>query len=165
MRSYRTILVPTDFGDASTAALDLAVELARPFHAEIVVLHVYSIPVVGSGEGPLVMAELTERIFEAAESCLADAVSVHRSCGVPMRTLLREGDPSSVIQEVTNAVDADLVSMGTHGRRGLPRFLIGSVAEKVIRASRVPVLTVHPRGRYHDVHTSRSSTHAAAAAG
>lgn len=161
MRAYRTILVPTDFGEPATAALDLAVELARPFGAEVVVVHAYAIPVVGSGEGPLIMAELTQRILSSAQTCLDEAVAVHKSCGVPMRAFIREGDPWVVTLEVIKEARADLVAMGTHGRKGLPRFLIGSVAEKVVRTSPVPVLTVHPRGHYEDIHLPRGPEAAA----
>jgi nucleotide-binding universal stress UspA family protein len=163
MPSYRTILVPTDFGGPATAALDYAVELARPFNADVVVVHAYAIPVIGSGEGPLIMAELTQRILQAAQACLDEAVAVHAKCGVPMRAFIREGDPWVVTLEMIKEAHADLVVMGTHGRKGLPRFLIGSVAEKVVRTSPVPVLTVHPLGHYEDVHVARDAGAGAAA--
>ncbi|MBX3189828.1 MAG: universal stress protein [Labilithrix sp.] len=154
MRFYRTILVPTDFGASSQAALDYAVELARPFGGEVVLLHAYALPVMGLANGPLITAELTKRILDSSQACLDEAIAAHRGCGVALRAFLREGDPWLVTIDVIKEVSADLVVMGTHGRRGLPRFLIGSVAERLVRTSPVPVLTVHATGRHEEMRLS-----------
>ena len=138
-----TILVPTDFGEGSDAALSYAVELAKVIGAELVVLHTYEIPVVGFPDGTLVAtAELTSRILESAKEGLDAAAKKLAPTGVRVRTLVKQGDTWRTILEVADEVSAGLIVMGTHGRRGLPRALLGSVAEKVVRTASCPVLTV-----------------------
>jgi nucleotide-binding universal stress UspA family protein len=140
------ILVPTDFGRASQAALDYAVELAQRFGSkEVVLLHAYEIPIVSFPDGAIVAtAEMTSRIVDAATYELEKtAQRASASSGVSVRPLLREGDPWHAVLKVTDEVGAGLVVLGTHGRHGVARMLIGSVAERVVRTSKVPVLTVH----------------------
>lgn len=138
-----TILVPTDFGEGSDAAIAYAVELAKVIGAELVVLHTYEIPVVGFPDGTLVAtAELTTRVLEGARTGLAGIATKLEPSGVRVRTLVKQGDTWRTILEVADEVSAGLIVMGTHGRRGLPRALLGSVAEKVVRTASCPVLTV-----------------------
>lgn len=140
----KTLLVPTDFGEASDKALAYAVGLAKKLGAEVVLLHSYEIPMVGFPDGAMVAtAELTSRILEGAQAGLDRALARHKGEGVPMRALVRQGDAWRSVLDTAQEVSAGLVVMGTHGRKGLPRALIGSVAEKVVRTSPVPVLTVH----------------------
>lgn len=140
----KTLLVPTDFGEPSEVALQYAVELASKLGADIVVMHAFEIPIVGFPDGSLVAtADVMSHILEGAETGLETAIKRHRSAGVPMRTLVRQGEPWQMVIDVANEVGAGLVVMGTHGRRGLPRALLGSVAERVVRTCTIPVLTVH----------------------
>lgn len=140
----KTILVPTDFGDASEAALDQALELAKALKADVVLLHCFEIPLVGFPDGAMVVtAELTDRIVQGAQSALDEAVQARKGSGVSLRPLLKQGDPWRTALAVAEEVGAGLIVMGTHGRRGLPRALIGSVAEKLVRTSPVPVMSVH----------------------
>jgi nucleotide-binding universal stress UspA family protein len=144
MKTPRIVLVPTDFGDASTTALDHAVSLVEGTEARIYVLYAFELPIVGFPDGVLVAtAELTSRIVNAAQKGLDDAVARYAGRKVVITTLLKQGDARRVILEVADELDADLICIGTHGRRGVARALIGSVAEMVVRASPVPVLTVH----------------------
>jgi nucleotide-binding universal stress UspA family protein len=138
------ILVPTDFGDASERALAYAVELAKRFGAEVVLLHSFEIPLIGFPDGAMVAtAELTSRIIESAQESLDKAVASTKSSGVAVRSVLHQGDPWQRVLSTIEEVSANLVVMGTHGRRGLPRALLGSVAEKVVRTAPTPVLIVH----------------------
>lgn len=140
----KTILVPTDFGEASHAALAYAVELAKALGAEVVVLHTYEIPMMGFPDGTLVAtAELTTRVLNGAQQGLDQAVKSYAAAGVPLRSLVKQGETWRTIVETIDEVSADLIVMATHGRRGLPRALLGSVAEKVVRTATCPVLTVH----------------------
>lgn len=140
----KTILVPTDFGEGSEAALAYAVDLAKALGAEVVVLHTYEIPMVGFPDGTLVAtAELTTRVLNGAQLGLDEAKKKHAASGVAFRTLVKQGETWRTILETVDEVGAGLVVMGTHGRRGLPRALLGSVAEKVVRTATCPVLTVH----------------------
>lgn len=140
----KTILVPTDFGEASDRALAYAVALGKKLGAEVVLLHAFEIPLVGFPDGAMVAtAELTSRILEGAQLGLDRCVTRHKGDGVPLRGLVRQGDPWRTVLDTAKEVSAGLIVMGTHGRKGLPRALIGSVAEKIVRTSPVPVLSVH----------------------
>ena len=144
MLAIRKILVPTDFTDTSDKALDFAIELAQKFNASIMVMHAYEIPVIGFPDGSLVAtAEIASRIQDAGRTGLDAAVSARSSRGVPLETVLREGNPAEEIRAVAEEMQADVIVSGTHGRRGLARALLGSVAENVIRTVTRPVLTIH----------------------
>lgn len=144
MKLPSVILVPTDFGEAATRAVDYAVELARPLGADIVLLHTFELPLIGFPDGAMVAtAELTSRIVAAAQEALDKEVASRKDAGVPIRAVLRQGDAWQMVLASAKEAGANLIVMGTHGRRGLPRALIGSVAEKVVRTAPVPVLIVH----------------------
>jgi len=140
----KTILVPTDFGEPSEAALDYAIDLARANGGQIVLLHAYEMPVIGMPDGALLAAgDIVSRMADGAEIGLDRQLASRGAAGVPLRKMLKQGPPHAMINEAVEEVGADLVVVGTHGRRGLPRVLLGSVAEKVVRTAKVPVLTVH----------------------
>jgi nucleotide-binding universal stress UspA family protein len=134
-----TLLCAVDFEPASRRAIDLAREIATPLGAEVCLLHVYQLPVYTyPGLEPQILPELLRDIIAAAGKALAEFAA---DVGVP-RTLLLEGDPARGILEGARQVGAAMIVMGTHGRRGLSHALLGSVAEKVVRESAIPVLTV-----------------------
>ena len=141
----RIILTPTDFSEGAARALAWARALAREFGATIVLLHVVDLaaawmPVGGLGSIPApVPPDVVDQFTKAAQAAL-DALADEAS-EVTQR-LLRHGHPREVILDVANAVKADLIVMGTHGRRGFSQLFIGSVAEHVVRHAPVPVLTV-----------------------
>lgn len=144
MRTPRIVLVPIDFSEASNAALDYAVELVEGSDAKVYVLHTFEIPIVGLPDGVIAAtAEVTSRLVNAAQGALDDVVARHGDRRVKMQTLLKQGDAREVILAQAKELGADLICIGTHGRRGIARALIGSVAESVVRTSPVPVLTVH----------------------
>ena len=140
----KIILVPTDFGEPSEAALDTAIEYAKVFGSEIVLMHSYEIPIVGFPDGAIVAtAELTARLLEGAQAGLDRQIQSRQGSGVTIRGVIKQGDAYRMVNETAEEVGAGLIALGTHGRKGLSRALIGSVAEKVVRTARVPVLTVH----------------------
>jgi nucleotide-binding universal stress UspA family protein len=140
----KTILVPHDFGTGSEHALTYAVDLAKALGAELVVMHAYEIPLIGFPDGALVATpELATRVLEGANTGLAKAVASHANAGVPVRSMVKQGPTWQTIIETATEIGAGMIVMGTHGRHGLPRALLGSVAEKVVRAAHCPVLTVH----------------------
>lgn len=140
----KTILVPVDFGAASEFAVDYAVALAKPLGADVVVMHAYEIPVMGFPDGVVMAtAELTSRVLEGAREGLTKTARRFEGSGVTLRTVVKQGDSWRAIVDAVEEVKANLIVMGTHGRRGLPRALLGSVAEKVVRMAPCPVLTVH----------------------
>jgi nucleotide-binding universal stress UspA family protein len=89
-------------------------------------------------------AEITARLLEAAQIGLDRQVRARAGAGVRIHGIIKQGDPYRMVNETATEVGAGLIVMGTHGRKGLSRALLGSVAEKVVRTARIPVLTVHP---------------------
>jgi nucleotide-binding universal stress UspA family protein len=144
----RTILVPVDFSDYSEAALDYAVDLAVRLDAKLFLLNVIGIPALGVPELGVAMTstfiESMVRDNQAAIDKLADA---RRQKASIAGALLRTGDARDVINQTADEVGADLIVMGTHGRRGVGRAPLGSVAESIVRTSPCPVLTIRARKR------------------
>ena len=144
MPTFKRILVPVDFDEPSERALAYAVALAKPLGAEITVLHAYELPYYGFPDGALIAtAEMAGRILVGAQSGVAEMMDKHENAGVAIKSLVREGPAAEEIENVAKEIEADIIVMGTHGRRGLRRALLGSVTETVIRTSSRPVLTVH----------------------
>ena len=139
----KTILVPTDFSHAAAVALDYAVELAQKLGAKLQVMHAFELPLVGFPDGNMtITAEMATRITVAAQKALDDIVAKHKPRDIEIVTSLVQGDPREAVLTKAAEVGADLIVMGTHGRRGIARALIGSVAESVVRTSSIPVLTL-----------------------
>lgn len=138
MLAIRTILHPTDFSANSMYALHLATALARDHGAHLVILHVASVPAAfyGYGEGMLPPTEAPK------DDLLDKLTKLPTPEGIKVSRRLEEGDPVGEILHVAEDVHANLIVMGTHGRRGLSRLLMGSVAEQVVRQAGCPVLTV-----------------------
>lgn len=144
MKTPKTILVPTDFSVPAETALDHALDLAAKLDAKVYVLHGYVLPIFGFPDGVLLPnAEIASRIATWAQTELDACVAKRKESSVSITPLLRQGDPRELVLSVAKEIGADLVVMGTHGRRGLSRALIGSTTESVVRTSPVPVMTVH----------------------
>jgi nucleotide-binding universal stress UspA family protein len=139
----RTILVPTDFSEGADAALAYAVELAAHLDATIHLLHSISVPVMGMPDIGVAYASLTmASATKAAQGELDDRVDRYRDRVTLAPPRLEIGDARDVIENVAKQIGADLVVMGTHGRRGVRRVLLGSVTESVVRSAPCPVLTI-----------------------
>jgi len=152
MPSIRKILVPIDFSPSSDAALERAATMADAFSASLVVLHVYEAPVFVYPALPfLPIDDISLSIEKNARAGVDAVVRRFLASGRVVEGLVRQGSAWRVIDEVTREIGADLVVVGTHGRRGLERALVGSVAERVVRTSRVPVLTVRASEKPADV--------------
>ena len=151
MASIERILVPTDFSPSSYAALGYAVSLGARLGAAIEVLGVYDavegvapdaqVVVAGGATRPLVQV-LRERAEADMERFVSD---VPGRTSVSMRTRIASGKPADVICQIADQDRFDLIVMGTHGRTGIARVVVGSVAEKVVRDAACPVLTVRVR--------------------
>jgi nucleotide-binding universal stress UspA family protein len=140
----KKILVPSDFAGPSRAAADVALELAQRFAVPLTVVHVYPVPATIYAGVPFVpVADYLQAFEDAAQSQLNSEAERLRGKGAEVNTVLKMGAPWEEILEMAKRLDVGLIVMGTHGRRGLPRALLGSVAEKVVRLSPVPVLTMH----------------------
>ncbi|HVJ94100.1 MAG TPA: universal stress protein, partial [Labilithrix sp.] len=139
----KNILVPTDFSDTATEALDYAIDIAEKFGARVTVLHTFEIPLVGLPDGALVpTADIAGRILNNAQQALDDTLEARQDRGVELKGVLKQGEPRETILAYAKDTGADLIVMGTHGRRGLAHLLLGSIAEYVVRTSPQPVLTV-----------------------
>jgi nucleotide-binding universal stress UspA family protein len=139
MTNFRAVLVPTDFGEPAGRALDVAIELAAKFDAKLTLLHVYQVPT--QPYDYVVVLPLEEHARSAQRELDAELAKLkprYPNCD----GLVESGRAAERIVEVAATRGAGIIVMGTHGRRGLPRFLLGSVAERVVRTSPVPVLTV-----------------------
>lgn len=107
-------------------------------------MHAYEIPIVGVPDGALIATpELAARLADASRSALDSTLKRLENRGVQVAGVLREGVAWEEIERVADEIDADIIVIGTHGRRGIARALLGSVAENVIRTTYRPVLTIH----------------------
>ena len=140
----KTILVPTDLGEGADAALEYACDLARPFGAHIHLVSAITIPALGVPElGVAMTGSVVDGMMADTLRGLEMLVERYKPCGEMMKPILKSGDPVDIINETAKEVGADLIVMTTHGRTGVARWLLGSVAEQVVRTATVPVLTIH----------------------
>jgi nucleotide-binding universal stress UspA family protein len=140
----RRILHPSDFSSASRAAFAKAVELAKGSRAELVIANVLA-PVIPAADGyvsPKAYDEMAEAARRYGKKQLDVLVAKAKKAGVRARGLLLEGIVADRIVRAARAQRADMIVMGTHGRTGLTRFVLGSVADRVVSHARCPVLTV-----------------------
>jgi nucleotide-binding universal stress UspA family protein len=145
---FRRLLVPVDFSEPSEHAWRVAQGLARALGAEIVLLHVV-VEAPLYGEGPF-SGDRVRGVYESArawgEQKLEEWADAARAEGVQARTVLGAGTPHREILAAAAREGADLVVIGTHGRGGVERALVGSVADRVIRLAPCPVLAVRSAG-------------------
>lgn len=144
MASLQRILVGTDFTETSDRAIDWAIELAAKLGSAVTILHAYEIPAISFPDGGLIAtAQVAATLSNTASAALEKTVESYSGRGVPVDGMLREGEPAAEITAAADQVDADIIVIGTHGRRGIARALLGSVAERVIRTAHKPVMSVH----------------------
>lgn len=142
MGLYDHILVPTDGSAETRPAVEHAVNLAAAHGATIHALYVLntasyaSVSVDASWEG------VSDMLRDEGEEAVEAVADLARAEGVEVLTTLRTGSPSQEIVRYAESEGCDLIVMGTHGRGGIDRLLLGSVAERVVRSSSVPVMTV-----------------------
>jgi nucleotide-binding universal stress UspA family protein len=145
--AIRRILVPTDFSACATPAVRYAAELSDKFAAELILLHVVPDAVLALPDAvmptPAPPADLTA-LEAAGRDGLANLIAAEGLAARHPRAEVRAGSPAAEILAAAKDLHADLVCIGTHGRGGLARVLLGSVAEHVVRQSPCPVLTVRP---------------------
>ena len=135
------ILVPVDFSDCSLEAVEYAALMAQRHSASVTLLHVLE-PVSYGLDFTLLQTGKREELRERLTARLGDMTRALAEAKIPADSLVRGGTPFESILDSAATMPADLIVMGTHGRRGLSHALSGSVAEAVLRQSRCPVLTV-----------------------
>ena len=136
-----TILVATDFSPPAEHALDYAIELANKLGAKVHLVNVIGIPTYGVPElGLAISSSVMDSVVKSSQSELDKLVAARAPTKI--EAMLRTGDARDVIINTAVEVGAQLIVMGTHGRRGVSRALLGSVAESVVRHAPCPVLIV-----------------------
>jgi nucleotide-binding universal stress UspA family protein len=138
---WKRILCPVDFSETARAALETAIELASKFDSEIVLVHAYPIPGYTFPDGSAVassrmLQDEATRHLEEWRLLAVKGGAKH----VTVETAV--GDPAGEIVRIAQEAKIDLVVMGTHGRTGIEHALMGSIAERVVRRAKCPVLTV-----------------------
>ena len=141
--ALRSILMALDFSSASNAALPYALATVRAYDARLYLAHVIR-PDVYTLVSPEALSAVLEQAHRNAEQQMAKILVSGRLRGVPHQVLLGQGELWGVLSTMIQQYEIDLVVMGTHGRTGLQKMLLGSVAEQVFRMATCPVLTVGP---------------------
>ena len=147
MIEIRRILCPVDFSDCSRRAVDHAMTMARWYGSKVTALHVYPLPAVAAAPtGPIIFEPMLLTVEMRAQLAaeLKRLLIAEAAPGVETDVMLFEGGAAAGILEQAVRTGADLIVMGTHGRSGVDRLLIGSITERVLRKAACPVLTVPP---------------------
>jgi nucleotide-binding universal stress UspA family protein len=146
MIALRRIVVPTDFSLPAQRALRYAIEFAKKFDAEILLVHVIEPPAYAAAfakGGPVEETDEQRRAYDWFEQQLANQKKEEVPDSVRCRTILLKGTASAEVAQCATREDADLIVMATSGRSGLKDVLLGSTAERVLRRAPCPVMTVH----------------------
>lgn len=144
---YGDVLVPTDGSDAAAAAVDHGIAVAEAFDATLHAVHVVDLGAMATGSGVEPPTDQIERYTEAGEAAVEAVAERARGEGVDATTTVEHGFPTADLLEYVDEHGVDLVAMGTHGRAGIDRVLLGSTTERLVCRSPVPVLAVHPDER------------------
>ena len=143
MLPFQHILVPVDFGAAMQPAIDAALLFARKFDAKVTLVNTFDVTAY-SLITPFAPPIDVEPLILASEEELKKVTERVRAEWPKTESLFERGSAAEGIVEAAKTGNADLIVLGTHGRRGVSRLLLGSVAESVVRLSPIPVMTVHP---------------------
>ncbi len=143
MNKYRRLLCPVDFSDVSKNAFQIAIDLAVLFKADLHVIHVFQMPASTIPEGIYdIPDDMEDKVKSHFSKKLDEFIKNHSTPEINITTGSYAGFPHVEIIKYVNEANADMIVMGTHGRTGLSHVLLGSVTERVIRTSDIPVLTV-----------------------
>ncbi len=149
MLPIKRILCPTDFSEPSAEALKVAVEFARHFQAELLVVHVVSpVPTVAAPAGPIGfdVGAYQQGLSDSAEQSLDELLQERVPSEVASRSIVAHGDAAHEIIRLAEKSEVDLIITATRGASAWRTFVFGSVAERIVRAAACPVLTVPPPG-------------------
>ena len=147
--SIKNIVFATDFSECAQQAQRYAIALAVPLCARLHVLHVVTDPSPLPGITGLTtnsrgdeLSQIEKRAEEKLQAQMGDDLQRYPS----IRCVVRAGNPAQQIQDYARTHEADIIILGTHGRKGLSHLVVGSVAEEIVRVASCPVLTVHSNG-------------------
>lgn len=136
-RMYNDIVVPSDGSEGFDEVLEHAMQIAEKFDGTIHAVHVADIRAYNRG---IDIAPILEEFEQLGQEITQEVTDKAEERGIPTFREVRKGVPHQEILDYADEVEADLIVMGTHGRTGLSRWMLGSVAEKVVRKSDIPVL-------------------------
>ena len=144
MKDFKTVLYATDFSESSDYAFEYALSLAKRFGSRLILVHVINEPVDLRGfyVPHISFDKLEEEIKEGAKKMMEKFCHKHLTDFGNYETFILPGIPYDEIIKKAEEENADLIVMGTHGRTGLDHVLFGSTAEKVVRKSPIPVMTI-----------------------
>ncbi|MBU3848468.1 MAG: universal stress protein [Candidatus Acinetobacter avistercoris] len=144
--SYKNILVPVDDSPISYAAIEHAEKIAKAFDSDVTVMCVLSVDPLRSIDFYKVAPAITQYVLEAeqnAQGRLEDIKQTFQAHGITIKTLIiRSVPPATGILNVAEEIHADLIIMGSHGRKGIKKLVLGSVAQEVLGSSHIPVMIV-----------------------
>jgi len=148
MKDFKNILYATDFSPSSDCAFGHAFSLARKFNAQLTLIHGINEPVDLRGfyVPHITFDRLEEEIEQGAQKMMDKFCRTHIKDYAKVTTIIVPGIPYDEIIKRAEEISADLIVLGTHGRTGLDHVLFGSTAEKVVRKSSVPVMTIRCKG-------------------
>lgn len=151
MLNWKTILIPTDFSEGSRQALRIASELAQTHSAKLHILHVTELP-PGLDTGTMIAPSpggipvtIVDFAREQAVAWMNQDRERFVASGIDTEVSIEVGSVVDTVLDTAERLGADLIVVGTHGRTGFAHFVLGSVAERIVRRSAVPVLTVRKR--------------------
>lgn len=146
------ILVPIDLSEGSEVLIDYAIQIARPFNASLEIIHAWEPPqyvapdllVAAPGWNSQSLEQIAvDSASKELNKLAAKIQEKEKSTSLSIKHRVVVGEAASTVLRVAEEGKHDLIIMGTHGRRGLPRLLLGSVAQKIVARAHCPVLTVH----------------------
>jgi nucleotide-binding universal stress UspA family protein len=139
---YEDILVPTDGSEGTDKAAEHALDIAKRYDATAHVVYVVNTSAYSTLPADSNWESITAALEDEGKQATGEIVEMMQEADVDAVPSVEEGIPHKTVLEYADNNDIDLIVMGTHGKSGLDRLLLGSVTEKVVRASEVPVLTV-----------------------
>jgi len=140
---YKKILIPTDGSETANRAVEHGVELAAAVDAEVYGVYIIDISAFAGIPTEVVWEKMKSLLQDESEKALQRIKDKAEEKGLKSKEIVKEGVPAEEIIGVAKEEGVDLIVMGTSGRTGLDKFLLGSVAEKVLRTSPCPVLIIH----------------------
>ena len=143
MKRIKHIVVGTDFSAVADKAVDFAMDMAAQVGAQVSLVHAYELPMYSFPDSVMVSSpEAAQKITSDALAHLDAAIDKRKDLGISIKSVLRMGPPWEELNGVAVEGNADIIVVGTHGRRGFSRVMLGSVAERMVRTAVRPVVVV-----------------------
>lgn len=142
---YKKILVPLDGSPLAEAVLPHAEALAKSEHAEIILLRIPNVPTSEFlARDPMIAEVIYKDMEKESEDYVHNKVAELKKGNIKVTGITKDGPVPETILDVADETHADMIAMSTHGRTGISRWLMGSVADKIIHHAHIPVMLIHP---------------------